>query len=125
MTGTCPRRPWARLTWRHTTVAAALLKPSEHTVPNWPLCLTSTLPAVVLAGLWLTRRTEAAGRAAARGRTLSAQRQHMQDMAPLAAPLGWHPQPSLFAGSGMSGSPTGTSSVGATMYCNGCTGGRA
>ena len=30
-------------------------------MPKSPLCFTSTLPAVVLAGLRLTRRTEAAG----------------------------------------------------------------
>lgn len=42
------------------TVAAALLKRSSQTVPHTPLRLISSLPAVVLAGLRFTSRTEAA-----------------------------------------------------------------
>ena len=36
------------------------LQSCSLTVPHWPLCKTSSRPASVLAGLGLTRRTEAA-----------------------------------------------------------------
>lgn len=52
--------PTSDRTWRQMTEAAALLNPSSHTVPNWPLCFTSTRPAVTLAGLGFTSLTEAA-----------------------------------------------------------------
>lgn len=77
-------------------------------MPHWPLCFTSTRPAVVLADAGLTRRTEAAGRA-------ETARVHGELWVCAAGSA--TRSCSLLAGSGMGGSPTGTSSVGVTMYC--------
>ncbi len=114
-----------------TIVAATSLKASLHTVPQTVLCRTSSLPAVVLDLLELTRRSEAAAQGAHGARdVLCPHDSHCPHDSPLQTYTCMRHANSLFhagvqrgsilllrAGSGTTGRPVGTSSVGVIMYC--------
>ena len=124
----CTCIPAPAPTWRHTTVAAALEKPSSQTVPQTPLCCTSSRPAVLFAGLaLLTSRTEAAQhQVAVAVRVIATAASTPCSFGPLLScswlakqpGTGWWRPCSLLAGSGTTGRSVGTSSVGATAYCS-------